>query len=59
LRINISLKFIPLEIPVPSAFENASFAANLFAKQFDELEIFLHFAISFLLKILLIKPFFF
>ena len=46
-------------MPVPSAFENASFAANLLAKQFDELEIFLHFAISFLLKILLIKFFFF
>ena len=27
----ISSKFIPLEIPVPIAFENASFAANLLA----------------------------
>ena len=31
LNIIISLKFIPLEIPVPRAFENASFAANLLA----------------------------
>ena len=31
LRIIISLKFIPFEIPVPKAFEKASFAANLFA----------------------------
>ena len=27
----ISSKFIPLEIPVPIAFENASLAANLLA----------------------------
>jgi hypothetical protein len=27
----ISLKFIPFEIPVPNAFEKASFAANLLA----------------------------
>ena len=27
----ISLKFIPLDIPVPSAFEKASLAANLLA----------------------------
>ena len=30
-NITISLKFIPLDIPVPKAFEKASFAANLFA----------------------------
>ena len=33
----ISLKFIPLDTPVPKALENASFAANLFAKQLDTL----------------------
>ena len=31
MLIIISLKFIPLEMPVPRAFEKASFAANLFA----------------------------
>ena len=30
-NIIISLKFIPLDMPVPKAFENASFAANLLA----------------------------
>ena len=30
-KITISLKLIPFDIPVPKAFENASFAANLFA----------------------------
>ena len=29
--IIISLKFIPLDIPVPNALAKASFAANLFA----------------------------
>ena len=30
-NITISLKFIPLDIPVPKAFEKASYAANLLA----------------------------
>ena len=34
-KTTISLKLIPLAIPVPKAFEKASFAANLLAKQFD------------------------
>ena len=55
----ISLKLIPLEIPVPSAFEKASFAANLFAKQFEEFLIFLHFFIYSLLNNLSKIPFFF
>ena len=46
-KIIISLKFIPLDIPVPKAFEKASFAANLLAKQFVLLLVFLHFKISF------------
>ena len=46
-NIIISLKLIPFEIPVPSAFEKASFAANLLAKQFNEFFVFLHFFISF------------
>ena len=49
-KIIISLKFIPFEIPVPNAFEKASFAANLFAKQFKEFFVFLHFFISSLLN---------
>ena len=46
LSISISLKLSPFEIPVPIAFENASFAANLLAKQFSEFFILLHFKIS-------------
>ena len=33
LQIIISLKFITPPIPVPSAFENASFAANFLDKK--------------------------
>ena len=36
LITTISLKLIPLEIPVPNAFEKASLAANLLAKQLAE-----------------------
>ena len=36
LSIIISLNLIPFEIPVPKAFEKASFAANLFAKQLEK-----------------------
>ena len=55
LRIIISLKLIPFEIPVPSAFEKASFAANLFAKQFEVFLVFSHFFISFRLNSLFFK----
>ena len=48
----ISLKLIPLDIPVPKAFENASLAANLFAKQLEFTLLLLHFKISSLLYIL-------
>ena len=41
---------MPLEIPVPKAFEKASFAANLFAKQLGEFMVFPHFEISSLLN---------
>ena len=49
-KITISFKFIPFDIPVPKAFEKASFAANLFAKQFAGFFILLHFIISSLLN---------
>ena len=58
-KITISLKLIPLDIPVPKAFENASFAANLFAKQFELFFVLLHFIISSSLNILDKKGFFF
>ena len=58
-RITISLRFMPLDIPVPNAFEKASFAANLFAKQLVLLIVFLHFKISFSLKTRLRKFLFF
>ena len=41
-----------LDIPVPKAFENASLAANLFAKQFEFFFVLLHFEISSLLNTL-------
>ena len=44
------IKLIPLEIPVPNAFEKASLAANLLAKQFDEFFVSLHFFISSILN---------
>ena len=34
-KTTISLKLMPFEIPVPKAFEKASFAANLLAKQLE------------------------
>ena len=58
-KIIISLKFIPFEIPVPNALENASFAANLLAKQFNIFFVFLHFFISSVLNNLSKKFFFF
>ena len=57
-KTTISLKLMPFEIPVPKAFEKASFAANLLAKQLEGFFVFLHYKTSFLLNNLVIKDFF-
>ena len=54
----ISLKLTPLVKPVPNALEKASFAANLFAKQFEEFFIFKHLVISLVLNIFFNNVFF-